>query len=260
MLGETVRVAIHQPMYLPYPGFFHKLSMADVFVIMDDVQYDKRFTNRNQILVPQGPLWITVPIVKSDKFQPNMLVKINNSIDWRTDHLRKIRNSYTNAPYFYLYQQYLEDVYSRDWGLLFDLDFELVKATASWLGIKTRVLRESELKVTGAATERLVNTCKAVGADTYVSGIGGRNYIDEASFARNGLRLVYQEYVPVPYRQRFTKAFVPNLSIIDMLSNLGPDSMNVIRGSSPGAQAAPLAEIRALEQYCSSDIKEGVHA
>src|SRR4029077_13400624 len=106
-----MKVAIHQPMYLPYPGFFHKLSMADVFVIMDDVQYDKRFTNRNSILVPQGPLWISVPIVKSDKFQENRLVKINNSIDWRSDHLRKIRNSYVNAPFFHLYQDYLQDVY-----------------------------------------------------------------------------------------------------------------------------------------------------
>jgi hypothetical protein len=220
-----MRVAIHQPAYLPYPGFFHKLSMADVFVIMDDVQYDKRFTNRNRILVPQGPIWISVPIVKGDKFQPNMLVEINNSIDWRTDHLKKITNSYANAPFFRLYEDYLKSVYSKDWELLFDLDFELVKATANWLGIKIPMLRESELKVTGKATERLVNTCKAVGADTYISGIGGKNYLDEASFSKNGLSVVYQNYRPFPYRQRFVTSFVPDLSIIDMLSNAGPDCM-----------------------------------
>jgi WbqC-like protein len=235
-----MRVAIHQPAYLPYPGFFHKLSMADVFVIMDDVQYDKRFTNRNRILVPQGPMWISVPIVKSDKFQPNMLVEINNSIDWRPDHLRKISNSYANAPFFHLYQDYLKSVYSKDWELLFDLDFELVKAAAGWLGIKIPMLRESELKVTGKATERLVNTCKAVGADTYISGIGGKNYLEESSFSKNGLSVVYQNYRPFPYRQRFATSFVPDLSIIDMLFNLGPDCMKAACAEAPAAQPALL--------------------
>jgi hypothetical protein len=214
--------------------------MADVFVIMDDVQYDKRFTNRNRILVPQGPMWISVPIVKGDKFQPNMLVEINNSIDWRTDHFKKITNSYANAPFFHLYQDYLKSVYSKDWELLFDLDFELVKAAADWLGIKIPMLRESELKVTGTATDRLVNTCKAVGADTYISGIGGKNYLDEGAFSKNGLSLVYQNYHPVPYRQRFTTSFVPDLSIIDMLSNAGPDCMKAAYGEAAGADPALL--------------------
>jgi hypothetical protein len=236
-----MRVAIHQPMYLPYPGFFHKLSMADAFVIMDDVQYDKRFTNRNTILVPQGPLWISVPIDKSGKFQENRLIKINNSIDWRADHLRKLRNSYVNAPFFHLYEKYLQGVYSRDWEFLFDLDFELVKAAAAWLGIKIPMLRESELKVTGTSTERLISVCKAVGADTYISGSGGRNYMDEGAFTKNGLSVVYQNYRPLPYRQRFTTTFVPDLSIVDMLSNLGPDSIKAIRGELPGAMTAPLA-------------------
>jgi hypothetical protein len=236
-----MRVAIHQPAYLPYPGFFHKLSMADTFVIMDDVQYDRRFTNRNRILVPQGPMWISVPIVKGDRFQPNMHVEINNSIDWRSEHLKKIRNSYANAPFFHLYEDYLKSVYSRDWEFLFDLDFELVKATANWLGIKVPMLRESELKVGGTATDRLVNTCKAVGADTYISGSGGRDYLDEASFTRNGLRVVYQNYRPSPYKQRFTESFVPDLSIIDMLSNVGPDCMKLARAEAPDAQAALLA-------------------
>src|SRR5580700_6964020 len=169
-----MRAAIHQPMYLPYPGFFHKLSMADVFVIMDDVQYDKRFTNRNRILVPQGPLWLSVPINKEDKFHENRFIRINNSIEWRADHLKKIRNSYTNAPFFHLYDGKLQEVYEKDWRLLFELDFELVKAAASWLGINVKIVKESELEVTGTSTDRLINACKAVGANTYVSGVGGK--------------------------------------------------------------------------------------
>ena len=227
-----MRAAIHQPMYLPYPGFFHKLSVADTFVIMDDVQYDKRFTNRNRILVPQGSIWISVPIDKDDKFKENRLVRINNSIEWRADHLKKIRNSYVNAPFFHLYEARMNEVFNKDWEFLFELDYELIRAAADWLGIKVKMLKESDLNVVGTSTQRLVNTCKAVGADTYVSGIGGRNYMDDALFARNGLRVVYQDYHPVPYKQRFTDTFVPDLSIVDMLSNVGPEAMKLI-GSSP---------------------------
>jgi hypothetical protein len=228
---NILRAAIHQPMYIPYPGFFHKLSLADVLVIMDDVQYDKRFTNRNKILVPQGPIWLTVPIVKDDKFLPNASVKINNSVRWSDDHWKKISLSYRNAAFYGLYAGPLEETFQRKWDLLLDLDLDLLKKSMEWLGLNLPVVRESELKVDGKATERLVNVCKAVGADTYVSGRGGRNYMDLALFENEGVRLVFHEYAPIPYRQRFTEAFVPDLSIVDMLFNLGPDASRLIRGN-----------------------------
>ncbi len=228
-------------MYLPYPGFFQKLSMSDVFVLMDDVQYDKRYTNRNQILVPQGPIWISVPIDKGDKFSENRHVRINNSIDWRAEHLQKIDKSYARAPFFHQYGQKMKDVYSRDWEMLLELDLELVKLMMDWLGLKIPTVRESELGVGGESTERLVNACKAVGADTYVSGIGGKNYMDESMFARAGLSVVYQHYEPVEYKQRFGSTFVPNLSIVDMVFNVGPESSRLIRESKADARTAPLA-------------------
>jgi hypothetical protein len=216
-------------MYLPYPGFFHKLSLSDVLVVMDDVQYDKRFTNRNRILVPQGPIWLTVPIEKEDKFAPNSSVRVNNDIDWRDDHWKKISLSYRNAAFYGLYADSLEETFQKQWTMLIDLDLELLKKSMRWLGLDIPIVRESELNVAGKSTERLINVCKAVGADTYVSGRGGMNYIDPRLFDSAGVRLVYQEYAAVPYRQRFTDAFVPDLSIIDMLFNLGPESGRLIR-------------------------------
>ena len=225
-----MKAAIHQPHYLPYPGFFHKLSLADVFVIMDDVQYDKRFTNRNKILAPQGPIWLSVPINKAEKFRPVSVMEINNSLPWREEHWKKLTYSYKNARWFHLYQDYLEGVYKREWALLFDLDFETVKTLMEWLGVKIPVVKESELNVKGEGTERLVNACKAVGADTYVSGAGGRGYMDEHAFEKAGIRLEYQEYTPVEYSQRFSKQFVPNLSVVDLLFNVGPASGRVLKG------------------------------
>lgn len=235
-----MKAAVHQPMYLPYPGFFHKLSLADVFVIMDDVQYDKRFTNRNRILVPQGPLWVSVPINKDDKFHENRFIRINNDVDWRTDHLKKLHNSYANAPFFHLYEEGLKEILTKDWELLFDLDYALIKAVADWLGLNVKMVRESELNVTSKSTERLIDACKAAGADTYISGVGGKNYMDESLFAKTGVKLVYQNYHAMPYKQRFTDTFVPDLSIIDMLANVGPESAKLISSADLRVETTPL--------------------
>ena len=211
--------------------------MADVFVIMDDVQYDKRFTNRNKILNPQGPLELTVPINKAHKFLPNLSVEINNAVPWRQDHWKKILMSYSNAKFFHPYKDYLQALYEKDWLMLFDLDFETTKKAMEWLGIKIPIMRGSELNVETKSTERLVDICKKIGADTYVSGSGGKSYLEEGLFERNNIKLVYQSYSPVPYPQRFSSTFVPNLSIIDMLANVGPDSKDLILGAPPAGAA-----------------------
>lgn len=226
-----MKAAIHQPHFFPYPGFFHKLSIADVFVIMDDVQYDKRFTNRNKIMATQGWTWLTVPINKDHKFLPNMLVEINNELPWRQHHWKKIYHSYANAPFFHLYKSYFENLYEREWKFLFDIDFKTLKKTLEWLDIRIEIIKESELKVNGSATERLVNVCKSIGADTYVSGCGCAEYMDEKLYQKNGIKLEYQNYRSLPYKQHLSDSFIPNLSIIDLLFNVGPDSMRVINGN-----------------------------
>ncbi len=226
-----MKVAIHQPQFFPYPGFFHKLTLADYFVIMDDVQYDKRFTNRNRIDAPNGWIWITVPINKSHKFSPNNEVEINNKISWKNDHIKKIFGSYGKAPYFNNYKQYFEELYQKEWKNLFDFNFETLKKTIEWLGIKTKIIKESELNVTDTSSERLLKVCKAVGAETYISGIGGKNYLNEKLFEKNGVELLYQNYHFNEYPQRFSKPFFPNLSILDLLFNMGPNSTKLIKAN-----------------------------
>jgi len=223
-----LKVAIHQPQYFPYPGFFHKLSLADVFVIMDNAQYDKRFTNRNKIISTSGWTWITIPINKEHKFLPNRLVEINNDSPWKQLHWKKIHVSYANAKFFHLYSDYIQSLYMRDWKYLFDLDFETLKQIVEWLGLKIRIIRESELIVEGKATERLISICKTIGADTYISGRGGGSYVDEKLCEKNNLRLEYQNYLPQRYHQNLSKSFIPDLSILDMLVNVGPDSLKLI--------------------------------
>lgn len=221
-------VSIHQANYLPYPGFFHKLSMSDVFVILDDIQSTSD-TNRNKIIASGGPTWLTIPIMKEFETQPIMLVKINNELPWKRLHWKKITTAYNNANFFHLYKDYFENLYKINWNYIFDLNFEIIKKIIKWLDIKIEIIRESELHVTGKSTERLVNVCKIVGADTYLSGIGGKKYLNEKLFEQNKINLQYQNYIPTTYPQHMTDSFIPNLSVIDLLANMGSKSLQIIQ-------------------------------
>jgi hypothetical protein len=206
---------------------------------MDDAQYDKRFTNRNKIMATNGWTWLSVPINKDHKFLPNSKVEINNEISWRDEHWKKIYHSYANAMYFKKYESFFKNVYDIKWTSLFELNFETLKKVIDLLGMKTSILKSSELNASGTSTQRLVNLCKAVGADTYVSGIGGKEYMDEKLFSKNNIKLEYQNYAAKSYPQRLSDSFVPDLSIIDMLVNIGPGSIKII--SESDVSLAPIA-------------------
>lgn len=227
-----MKVAIHQPNYLPYSGFFHKLSLVDTLVLMDNTQYDKKFTNRNKIIVPNGWIWISVPIKKEHKFSPNRIVEINNDIDWKENHSQKIQKSYANSKFFHLYENYFHGLYKKNWDFLFELNYEILKKIIELLGLNIKIIKESELEVQGNSTQRLVNICNSVNADTYVSGIGGKDYMDTELFEKNKINLEYQKFSHPIYSQHFSNSFIPNLSIIDALANLGPKTMKVLTNQS----------------------------
>lgn len=233
-----MRVAIHQPHFLPYPGYFHKLACADLLVVLDDAQYDKRFTNRNRVLSPNGPVWLSVPINKAHKFSPNSVVEINNSVPWQSEHWRGITHFYGKAPHFERYRSYFEAVYSRRWERLIELDLETTLQMMRWMGLSPKVVMSSELSVQGTGTGRLIEICKALGADTYVSGAGGASYMDLSAFAAEGIGVLFQRYVPRPYAQRFTREFISNLSAIDLLFNAGPSAREYLTGTL--GEVAPL--------------------
>ena len=225
-----MKVAIHQPNYLPYLGFFHKLSLADTFVIMDDTQYDKKFTNRNKIKVPGNWIWLTVPINKKHKFVANKIVEINNEENWQSDHFKKINHSYSNSEFFKKnYKTFFEKIYSKKWDHLFTLNYELIIQLIDWLDIKIEVIKESELNINGNSTDRLVNISKKIGAETYVSGIGGKEYMNEKMFETNNIKIEYQNFECPIYKQVFNSEFIPNLSIIDLLFNMGPESLSKLK-------------------------------
>ena len=130
-----------------------------------------------------------------------------------------------------MYKDFLDSIYKKRWNLIFDLNLQILKKIFDWLDIKTEIVLESELNVTGTSSKRLLNICKKLGADTYISGIGGKRYLDEKLFEKNKIILKYQNYNPITYHQYRSKSFIPNLSIIDLLANVGSESGKLLKES-----------------------------
>ena len=224
-----MKVAIHQPNFFPYPGFFKKLFLADKLVLLDKVQFEFGITNRNKIISSDGS-WvrITVPVKDGQKFIPINQVEINNDISWEQKNLETLLSSYENSPYFHLYAKYLKNIFTKNWDMLFEINFETLKQTITWLNLDIEIIKESELNIKGNSTERLVNICKSLGATDYISGIGGKNYLSDELFAKNNVTLHYHDYIPITYPQHNSKSFLPNMSILDLLANMGPESQKLL--------------------------------
>ena len=232
MTRVNLIVTIHQPNYFPYPGFFQKVLLSDIYVVLDRAQFEFDITNRNKIITPEGS-WsrISVPIKKGQKFFEIRNVEINNDQPWAEKNWDLIHKSYNDSPFFDLYKTTLNSVFKKKWNLIFDLNFYTLKKVLEWLNIKTEIIFDSELDVTGKSSEHLLNICKKLGATKYLSGPGGSDYLNEKIFEQNKIKVEYQKYDPVIYPQKYAKSFVPNLSILDLLFNMGSDSKKLITKS-----------------------------
>ena len=225
-------VGIHQLHYLPWLRYFEKIAHSDVFLALDNIQYTKNgWQNRNKIKGPNGTVLLTVPVI--ERLGQNLdEVRINNAAAWAKKHWRTIEQAYRKAPFFAQHAGFLADTYRRRWEFLNDLNRHMLSYLVEALGIRTRFVYASALQVPGVATERLVNLIRAVGGDRYYSGAHAlESYLDAALLERAGIALELQRWQPPAYPQRHGE-FVPDLSILDLLLNCGPDSLEVIRGGS----------------------------
>ena len=221
-------VAVHQPQYLPWLGYFDKIDRADMFVILDTVQYKKNeYQNRNRIKNPQGWQWLTVP-VRYRFPQCIREVPINNDVNWRHKHRQALSANYARAPYFEAHLPFFEDLYEKTWDLLVNLNIRTVVGLIESFGITTPTRGPADWELSDDPTGRLVDICRNAGADTYLSGSGGQDYLDLAQFEKAGIRVIFQDYHHPEYPQPFG-AFEPNMSAIDLLFNCGPASLEILR-------------------------------
>ena len=223
------KISIHQPMYLPYPGIFNKIENVDMFVFLDDVQYSNQYYyNRNRIKTPSGEQMLTVPIKKTFGQKLNE-VKIENNVMWQKKHMKTLIANYSRAEYFEEHKSFFEHIYSVKWEKLHDLNMHIMRYLLEQLDITTPFYFSSEVvkDTTSSGTERLVEICRELNADVYLSGIGGNDYLNLKQFDSVGIEVEFQNFEQKKYKQLFGN-FIPNLSIIDLLFNLGGESKNYL--------------------------------
>ncbi|MDE2216524.1 MAG: WbqC family protein [Planctomycetota bacterium] len=221
-------VAIHQPQYLPWIGYFDKIDRADVFVLLDNVQYKKNeWQNRNRIKTSQGWQWITVPVLYKYPEKINE-VKINNTVDWRKKHLNALTYNYSKAPFFEKHRRFLEKTFSTNWEFLVEINTHVIQYLINALGIDKKIVLASSLRLREGPTDRLIDICKHVQADTYLSGKDGAKYMNLDAFAQAKIKVIFQDFRHPIYPQLYEK-FEPYMSIVDLLFNHNHNSLKIIR-------------------------------
>lgn len=225
-----MRVTIHQPDYLPWLGYFDKMKRTDLFVFLDCAQYSKNgFHNRNKIKTGQGWAYLTIPVSR-DQYSKNInQVVLPQDNSWKEKHWKSISISYSNASYFKEYQDFFKNIYQKDFEFLADFNIEIIKYLKEKFAFQNKFIRESELKINKElkGTERLLAILKELGADYYLSGPSGKNYLDLSLFEKQRIEVEFQDYHQPEYPQLFGE-FIPGLSVIDLLFNCGPEAVEII--------------------------------
>lgn len=220
----------HQCLYWPYLGHLSKIQAADLFVLFDATQYDPNcHQNRNRILTKDGPLMLTVPVYHKG-YQNGLRicdVKIDNQQPWKRKHLKSIEMAYHKAPYFARYIDDIQAIYQKNWTKLASLDLHILKWCMKQLEIDTPIVRASDYDFQGRKSELVKNMCLDLGASEYIFGPQGKDYCDKQTFDVAGVRVQFQEYEPKEYKQGFP-GWVPNLSVLDALLNIGPEAKDLL--------------------------------
>src|SRR5712671_4140098 len=193
-------VAIHQPSYLPWLGYLHRMARADVFVILDHVQFERgNFQNRAMIRLNGEARWLTVPVVQRSQKERIVDKAVDNRLEgyrhWSAIHFSTLRHAYREARWRSLYLPVLREVLSARYERLVDLNLALLEVLRDAFGIRTPLVRSSGLGVQGAKSALVLEICRALGADSFLGGMGGsRAYLDREAFARAGVGVIWQAF------------------------------------------------------------------
>jgi hypothetical protein len=227
-------VATHQPIFLPWPGFFFKAIHTDCLVLLDNVQFPRGrgWMNRNRLKSEQGELWLTVPVHKKGLgLQSIREVKVFSDSNWRRKHLRGVRQNYANAPYLAEHFPSLKSIYDDSHELLVELNVALIRYFFEVLHIETELVMQSDLGVVGRGTDLVVRICRYMGAGRYLTFPIAAKYLRSEDFERERVGLQLTRFESPVYPQLWG-GFLSNLSVLDLLLNCGPKSEVVLSAPS----------------------------
>lgn len=231
------RIAISQSNYIPWKGYFDLINSVDEFIIFDDMQYTKRdWRNRNQIKTPNGMIWLTIPVQSKGKYLHKIKDVTIDDVKWNRRHWNTLQLYYRPAKYFKMYSDVFEELYLTCLeSHLSRVNYRFIVAICKMLGIKTRITWSMDYKVIEGKTKRLVDLCRQAKGTHYLSGPSAKNYIDDSEFKCSGICLEYMDYSGYrPYEQLYA-GFEHRVSILDLLFNMGEQSVDYMlsfKGSS----------------------------
>lgn len=218
-------VTIHQPEHLPWLGFFNKLAKADVFVILDSVQFEKNyFQNRNRIVGSNGVQYVGIPVNTSGHMEGTIATTqaaTRSNPKWRNKYLSTIRQSYSRHPYFNEVFPIVEHTLNLPSDNICEINMAIFQAFSEKMGFFPTYIRSSQMKASGMKSDLILNICQELNADTYIAGPSGRNYLNMQSFADAGIQVVFNDYHHPQYFQMRTAEFVPYMSSLDLFMNVG---------------------------------------
>ncbi|MBN1184049.1 MAG: WbqC family protein [Bacteroidales bacterium] len=228
--NEGIKLAAHQPNFIPWCGYFYKIALSDVFVIADDVSFtNKSYINRNKIKTPEGPKWLTLPVEKAPLGTAVSKIKIFEPKTSFKRVINLLKHNYSRTEYFDHYILDFNKILTNSGDLLADINLSLIRYIMRCLEIETHIVKLSDIEYVNAeATQRIISICKSQGADTYISGYGGKKYQSEELMKANGIDCQIYEFIHPIYKQLWG-AFEPKMSIIDLMFNCGPEAARILR-------------------------------
>lgn len=227
-------IAILQSNYIPWKGYFDIINMVDEFILYDDVQYTRHdWRNRNKLKSPNGIIWLTIP-VKASLSKPKKIYEVQVADKrWAIKHLKTIKQYYSKADFYQYYIDDLEEVYLKasEFCLLYQINRIFLQAICSYVGINTIISSSMDYSLSFGKTERLIELCQKCEASHYLSGPSASNYLQPELFEKSGIKLTYMEYSGYPEYNQLYPPFEHNVSILDLILNVGPDSIKYMKSS-----------------------------
>ena len=218
-----MRCAIMQPTYLPWVGYFNLISQVDIFVFLDDVQFERRsWQSRNRILLDAQEHWLTVPVHSEQQTQRLDTIQIDFTHKWQRKHVLRLKHAYQKASYFEEIAMVLEFLQQANGISLANLNINLIQMIAQALNLDTKFIAASALNLPDTRSQHLLNICEALDCQEYLSPMGSQAYLTEDGiFQESSIQLSFQNYIPQPYPQVKSSIFKSHLSILDLIANIG---------------------------------------
>ena len=222
------RICIHQPDFVPWLGFFHRLLLCDTYVVLDDVQFLRRgWHHRDKIKTRQGEAWLSLSIARDDYHQLISQIELSPGLGWIDDHLNLLKENYQFAPCFNKFFPSIEKIYRSGFRKMMEFNMTFLRFFFELFGVRAEIIFSSKLNVPGKSSEKLLNLVNAVGGTRYLSGTGAKAYLDESIFQKAGIPVQWQVFQHPVYPQLHGD-FIPGLSCLDILFNCGAESRKVL--------------------------------